>query len=208
MGRITEPYESVYQPKDHMPLSKPNMSLTLTNRQLYNEAMADLFSKVTFSFRHHGQVIRFLNQISRASFNALESIELKFDHETCLDFFGAAVRKRRPHNIEVRGSTAWHYLMDSSLGDPLKLRHIRICFPHPRQRRTCRDLRNVCQRNFCTWALTAMWRFLRVIKHVELEGCIKDDQKAYWMEVFRLHKDIHLILVYVTNQPSLMQFMQ
>lgn len=75
MGRVVEPYESVYRPKDHLPLSKPNMSLTLVNKQLHGEAMKILFSQVTFSFRHHGQLLRFFNRISKASYCEMKSVE-------------------------------------------------------------------------------------------------------------------------------------
>ena len=192
MGRIAEPYENVYQPKDHMPLSKPNMSLTLVNKQLHGEAMAALFSQVTFSFHHHGQLIRFLDRISKASYRAVKSIELNFDHATLLDLFGANIRKWDPGSKESRDCTAWYYLIDSPHTDSLKLHHIRICFPHPRLHRNCKELRHVCQRIFCNWALITMHRFIKGIPHIELDGCIKDDQKANWLALLAEGTEIDL----------------
>jgi len=188
MGRIAEPYESVYQPKDHLPLSKPNMSLSLVNKQLHGEAMKILFSQVTFSFRHHGQLLRFFNRISKASYHEVKSMELKFDHETILDLFGANIKKRNDEN----DSTAWYYLMDSPHTDPLNLRHIRICFPHPGQHRNCKRLRHVCQRKFCDFALIAMHRYIKRIPHIELEGCIKDNQKANWLDLLTMGIEIDM----------------
>lgn len=164
------------------------MSLTLINKQLHGEAMKILFSQVTFSFRHHGQLLRFFNRISKASYREVKSMELKFDHETLLDVFGGNVRKWNRED----DSTAWYYFMDSPHTDPLKLSHIRICFPHPGQHRNCKELRYVCQRKFCNLALTAMHKFIKRVPHIELDGCIKGDQKENWLDLLTVGKDIDL----------------
>ncbi len=207
MGRIAEPYESVYQPKDHMPLSKPNMSLTIVNKQVHGEAMKILFSQVTFSFREHSQLLRFLEMISPASYHEMKSIELAFDHATLLNVFGASILEWYRKELDSYCSTAWYYFVGSPKHDPLELRHIRICFPHPRLHKNCKELRHTCQRKFCNLALTAMHRFVKRIPHIELEGCIKNDQKNNWLDLFTVGKGADM-LPEVADRQALRQNMR
>lgn len=150
--------------------------------------MKILFSKLTFSFRHHGQLLRFFKGISKVSYHEVKSVELKFDHETILDIFGAHIKTWNGG----KGSTAWSYFMDSPGRDPLNLRHIRICFPHPGQHRYCPNLRNLCQRTFCDYALIEMHPYIKRIPRIELDGCIKDDQKAKWLDILKMGTEIVL----------------
>ena len=186
MGRVTEPYEHMFLPPDRMPLSKPNVNLALLNKQLHGEFMALLFSRVTFSFRHHVQLYQFLYAISPASLRTIKSIEFRFNHETLLTMFGARVREW--------DREGWRYFGDCPhvTNPSLKLQHLRIYFPHPRAHRNHPFYQNTCQRFYCEWALTAMHGSIKHIPHVELAGCIKDDQKAVWLELLAGGNEVDL----------------
>ena len=186
MGQVAEPYEHIFAPRDYMPLPKPNMKLALLNKQLHGEFMAMLFSQTTFSFRQHGQLFRFLYEISTASICAIKSIELKFDHETLLTMFGAPVRQW--------DRIGWSYCRGCPhvTNPSLKLQHVRVCFPHPRGHKYHPYLHQSCQRSYCEWALTAMHGSIKHIPHVELDGCIKDDQKAVWLELLAQGSEVDL----------------
>ncbi len=186
MMRIAEPYEMICnKPDKHTPLPKPNMSLTLVNKQMHGEAMAILFSQATFSFRHYVQIMRFLNVISEASFFALRSIELKLDHESLLKAAGIDIRRSKTHLFDPQNSMLGY-------SSTLQLQHLRICFPHPREHYDSWELDRACQRIYCNWAFMALHRIIKNIPHLELEGCIKDDQKAIWLEVLAESKELDL----------------
>ena len=189
MLRIVEPYEMMCnKPDKHIPLPKPNMSLTLVNKQIHTEAMAILFSQATFSFRHYVQIMRFLDIISEANFFAVRSIELKLDHESLLKAAGIDIRRSETHLFNPQRSLLGH----TSPPDALQLQHLRICFPHPREHYDSWELDRVCQRIYCNWAFMALHRIIKDIPRLELEGCIKDDQKAVWLEVLAQSKELDL----------------
>lgn len=185
IGHIIEPYASVYRPADCLPLRKTCTNLVLVNKQLRREAMPIMLSQMTYLFRKHGQLLRFFKQISTPSLYALKSLELNFDHETLLDFFGAQVFRCAP----MPGySTSDYYFKDSHFTTRLRLEHLRIYFPHPREHLNCRKLRSSCQRTVCLWVWAAARRCLRDIPNVELEGCIKADQKNEWLNTLALER--------------------
>lgn len=185
VGHITEPYGAIYRPKECLPLRKTCTNLVLVSKQVRKEAMPILLSQVTFAFRKHGQLLRFFEQIPKPSLYALQSLELSFDHETLLDFFGARVFR---HSPEPGFSTSDYYFQDTLFTNSLRLRHIRIYFPHPRQHLNSKRLRSACQRTVCLWIWAAARRCLRNIPNVEFEGCIKTDQKKEWLEELALER--------------------
>lgn len=185
IGHLAEPYARVYRPADCLPLRKTCKNLVLVNKQVRKEAMPIMLSQVTYLFRKHGQLLRFFERIPSPSLYALQSLELNFDHETLLDFFGAQVFRHSP----IPGfSTSDYYFKDSLFTTSLKLRHIRIYFPHPREHLHSNKLSGACQRVVCLWIWAAARRFLRDVPHVELEGCIKTDQKKEWLETLALER--------------------
>lgn len=185
IGNIIEPYASVYRPAGRLPLPKTCTNLVLVNKQIRGEAMPIMLSQLTYRFRKHGQLLRFFKQISTPSLYALKSLELNFDHETLLDFFGAQVFRRAP----IPGySTSDYYFKDSHFTTRLRLEHLRICFPHPREHLKCRKLRSSCQRTVCLWIWAAARRCLRDIPNVEFAGCIKTDQKSEWLNTLALER--------------------
>lgn len=186
IGHVAEPYALVYRPLDCLPLRDACTNLVLVNRQLRREAIPILLSQVTFVFRQHGQLLRFFEQIPKTSLYALQSLELRFNHDTLLDFFGAQVFRTSP---DPGYSTSDYYLKDSLFTNKLKLRHIRIYFPHPREHLGSKKLKSACQRTVCLWIWAAARRCLRDIPHVEFEGCIKDDQKKEWLETLALERE-------------------
>lgn len=185
IGHLAEPYARVYRPNDCLPLRKTCTNLVLVNKQVREEAMPIMLSQVTFLFRKHGQLLRFFEQIPPSSLFALRSLELNFNHETLLDFFGAQVFRHRP---SPGYSTSDYYFKDSHFTTSLRLRHIRIYFPHPREHLNSTKLRCACQRTVCLWVWAAARRCLRNIPRVEFEGCIKDDQKKEWLETLALER--------------------
>ena len=186
MGRVVQPYQRSFPARDQKPLPKPNMSLALLNKQLHGEFMAMLFSRVTFSFDDHIRLYPFLNGMSTASFEAVKSIELKFNHDMLLTMFGAYVRER--DRAGRRYCNGCPHVADPSLN----LQHLRICFPHPGAHRHNPHFHRACQRFYCEWALTAMHGSIKHIPHIELDGCIKDDQKAVWLELLEQGDKVEL----------------
>ncbi len=188
MGHSIEPYAIVYRPNQPNPPNPPfksNTNLLLVSKLLRREVTAVMMSRVTFVFRKHGQLLRFFEQISKENLYALQSLELNFDHASLLDFFGARVF----NNFPIPGfSTSDYYLTDSLFTDRLRLKHLRINFPHPREHRSCKNLRYACQRVICLYIWAAARRCLRDIPNVEFGGCIKDDQKKEWLEVLDLER--------------------
>lgn len=195
MGYHAEPYARVYT---HIggcrsytdkcypvPAPAPCANLLLVNRQLRREALPILLSQVTFVFRKHGQLMRFFERIPKASLYALKSLELHFDHETLLEFFGAQVFQNSP---KAGYSSSDYYLKESLFTNRLQLRHICIYFPHPREHRNSKRLRGACQRNVCSMIWAAARRCLRDIPQVEFRGCIKDSQKKEWLEILSLER--------------------
>ena len=179
IGHIAEPYASVYRPARWLPFDSPGTNLLLVNRQLRREALPILFSQVTFFFRKHGQLMRFFEQLPPSSLYALQSIELRFDHDTLLDFFGAQVF---PNSPMAGFSSADYYLKETLFRDRIKLRHICIWFPNPRY------LREACQKRVCSWIWAAARRYLRDIPHVEFQGFIKNSQRKDWLEILSLER--------------------
>lgn len=185
IGHLTEPYASVYRPKNRLPLRQICTNLVLVNKQIRKEAMPILLSQVTFLFRHHGQLLRFFDQIPHQDLFALQSLELRFNHETLLDFFGAQVFRNSP---KPGFSSSDYYFKETHFTNRLRLRHIRIYFPHPREHLDFSKLKSACQRIVCSWIWAAARRYLREIPHVEFEGCIKADQKKEWLETLALER--------------------
>lgn len=185
MGHWTEPYAKIYRPKKYLPSEKPNTSLLLVSKQLSREATPILMSQVTFLFHSHGQLLRFLEQISKPSRRALRSLKLLFDHESLLDFFCAQVFRNSPHPGE---SSSEYYFADSLFTERIPLKHLRICFPHPEQHLKCKRLRFACQWTVCQWVWAAARRCLREIPNVIFEGCIKSDQKKEWLATLALER--------------------
>lgn len=185
IGHIAEPYARVYRPAKCLPLRSPCASLLLVNKQLRREALPILLSQVTFVFRKHGQLMRFFEQIPKSSLNALQSLQLYFDHETLLDFFGAQISRSSP---KPGYSSSDYYLKDSLFTDRIKLRHICIYFPHPREHQNSKKLKGACQKTVCSWIWAAARRCLREIPHVEFKGCIKNSQKKEWLETLSLEQ--------------------
>lgn len=185
IGHIAEPYGHLYRPAKCLPLRSPCANLLLADRQLRREALPILFSQVTFVFRKHGQLMRFFEQIPKSSLYALESLELRFDHETLLDFFGAQVFRNSP---TAGFSSADYYLKETLFRDRVKLRHICIYFPHPREFWKSKNLRKACQKTVCLWIWAAARRYLRDIPNVEFHGFIKTSQKKDWLETLSLER--------------------
>lgn len=185
IGHIAEPYGHVYRPADSFPLRSPCANLLLVSRQLRREALPILFSQVTFVFRNHGQVMRFFEQIPKSSLYALKSLELCFDHETLLDFFGAQVF---PNSPTAGFSSADYYLKETLFRDRIKLRHICIYFPSQTYFWESKNLKKACQRKVCAWIWAAARRYLRDIPNVEFKGFIKHSQKKDWLETLALER--------------------
>lgn len=185
IGHIAEPYARVYRPAKCLPLRSPCANLLLVSRRLRMEALPILFSQVTFVFRHHGQLMRFFEQIPKPSLYAIRSLELRFSHEMLLDFFGAQVFRTSP---KAGFSSADYYLKETLFRDRINLRHIRIYFPHPREHWKSQNLRKACQRRVCSWTWAAARRYLRDIPDVEFHGFIKTSQKEGWLEILSLER--------------------
>lgn len=185
IGHIAEPYGHLYRPAKCLPLRSPCANLLLAGRQLRREALPILLSQVTFVFRKHGQLMRFFEQIPKSSLHALASIELRFDHETLLEFFGAQVFRNSP---KAGFSSADYYLTETLFRDRIKLRHICIYFPHPREFWRSKNLRKACQKTVCLWIWAAARRCLRDIPNVEFHGFIKTSQKNEWLETLALER--------------------
>lgn len=185
MGRWTEPYAKTYRPRNHQPPEKPNASLLLINKQLRREATPILMSQVTFLFRHHGQLLRFLGQLSKTSLYALRSLKLLFDHESLLDFFCAQVFPNSPRPGE---SSSDYYFAETLFTERIPLTHLRIFFPHPVQHLKSKKLRFACQRTVCQWIWAGARRCLRDIPNVIFEGCIKSDQRDEWLAALALER--------------------
>lgn len=185
IGHIAEPYARVYRPAKCLPFRSPCANLLLVNKQLRREALPILFSQVTFVFRKHGQLMRFFEQIPKPSLYALQSLELRFDHETLLDFFGAPVFRNSP---AAGFSSSDYYLKETLFRDRIKLRHICIYFPHPREHRNSKSLKNACQKTVCSWIWAAARRCLRDIPNVDFKGSIKNSQKKEWLEILSLER--------------------
>ncbi|MCJ1225315.1 hypothetical protein MMC12_001964 [Toensbergia leucococca] len=185
IGHQAQPYQQAYRPSLRFP--KPNTSLLFVNKQLHLEAEPILYSQLTFTFYKHGQFLRFFEFMSPVRQNTIRSLELIFDHETLLDFFGAQVglRNRRP---KCGYSTADYYLKPSMFHHQLRLQYLRINFPHPREHKTSRWLRSGCQRTICLWIWAAAQTYLREIPHVEFVGCIKNDQREEWLDTLQLER--------------------
>ncbi|MCJ1466870.1 hypothetical protein MMC07_005492 [Pseudocyphellaria aurata] len=181
VGSWTEPYSKAYQQS-----RPPDMALLpLVNKQLMREATSIIMSRVTFLFHNHGQLLRFLEQISKPNRYALRSLKLLFDHESLLDFFGAQVF----HNSPRPGESSWdYYFADSLFTERLPLTHLSICFPHPKKHLRCKKLRSACQWVVCQWVWAAARRSLRDIPNVTFEGCIKSDQKKEWSDALALER--------------------
>lgn len=185
IGHIAEPYGHVYRPPKCLPLRAPCANLLLASRQLREETLPILLSQVTFVFRKHGQLMRFFEQIPQSSLYALQSIELRFEHETLLDFFGAQVFRDSP---TTGFSSADYYLKETLFRDRIKLRHICIYFPHPRDLWKSKNLKKACQKMVCLWIWAAARRYLRDIPNVEFHGFIKTSQKKEWLETLSLER--------------------
>lgn len=185
IGHIAEPYGHVYRPAKCLPVRSPCANLLLVSRQLRREALPILFSQVTFVFRKHGQLMRFFEQIPKSSLYALQSLELRFDHETLLDFFGAQVFRESP---APGFSSADYYLKETLFRDRIKLRHICIHFPHPREHWKSKNLKKACQKTVCCWTWAAARRYLRDIPNVEFQGFIQTSQKKDWLEILSLER--------------------
>lgn len=185
MGNIAEPYARIYRPAGCLPLPSPCTNLLSVNRRLRKEALPIMLSQVTFVFRNHGQIMRFLEQISKPSLYALQSLELRFDHETLLEFFGAQAFRNSP---KPGYSSSDYYLKDSLFTDRIKLRHLCIYFPHPRENRYSKRLNGACQKTVCSWVWAAARRCLRDIPDVDFQGCIKDSQKKDWLGILSLER--------------------
>ena len=183
--KTAEPYAHVYRPKDFHPLPKPNTNLLLVNRQLRHEAMHILLKQVTFTFRKHGQLLRFFEQISKEDRLALQSLELVFDQESLLDFFGAQVFR---HSPKPGFSSADFYFKTTLFTERIGLKHLRIYFPHPREKRKCKKLRYLCRRTISLWIWAAARKFLRDIPNVEFTGYIDEDLKKDWLETLALER--------------------
>lgn len=191
MSNTAEPYSHVYRPKNarsrRIPaLDQPNVNLFLVNKQLRREAIPILLKQVTFTFHQHGQLLRFFEQISREDRLAIQSLELVFNQETLLDFFGAQVFRR--HNSSQGDSSAFFYFINTLFTDRIRLKHLRIYFPHTREKKKCKKLRYSCQRTVNLWIWAAARGCLRDIPKVEFTGYVDEDQKKEWLDTLALER--------------------
>ena len=186
IGHYAEPSTHVYRPAGCLPgHSGCCANLLLVNKQLRREAMPIFLSQVTFSFRKHGQLMRFLEQTPKSILQRIQSLELCFDHDTLLDFFGAQVFLNSP---TPGNSSSDDYVKDSLFTDRLKLRHLCIYFPHPEAHMDSRHLWEACQKTVCLWIWAAARRCLRDIPEVSFQGFIKHSQKKEWLEIHSLER--------------------
>lgn len=202
MGPIAEPFRQACRkardpPNSPDPLTIPNLSLTLVNRQLHREVMPVLYAHTTFFLLNTVQMDRFLFKQAWPyerdlvhSRQWIRYLELHMGAGQLLCLFGLRTR-RGDRGIQqyIRSNAQHSVIRRSVLVDRLSLRRIHIRIPHVTESfRTIALLPTICQKVFCLAFWAGAREFLRRIPVVELVGHIEGTKKKEWMEELSLER--------------------
>lgn len=203
MGPIAEPFgqacrKALDPPKTPDPLTTPNLSLTLVNRQLHREVMPVLYTHTTFFLLNITQMDRFLFLFKQASPHErvlghsrqwIRYLELHMHAGQLLFLFGLQIRRGdRGLQQYIRSNAEHSAIWRSALADRLSLRRIRIRIPHVMESLRITALPTICQKVFCLAFWAGAREFLRRIPVVELMGHVEETKKKEWTDELFLER--------------------
>ena len=165
-------------------LSKPNISLALVSKQLYNEAIPLLFANTTVHIGNREQFVRFFrsaNPTPRPRLSeSLRILSLDMGPHPLLALLGVSILRDSPRYHYIQRYSDANDIFISLCLNLTALKVLRIRLPHIYG--TQPPSREICQKAFSAVVWSAAREYIRHIPCVEFDGYVGELQKRNWLE--------------------------